>query len=249
MVLEANMFLIDNSEWMINGDYIPNRFDAQKDTVHLIFNQKINDNPETMCGLMTMGENNPQVLSTLTRDYGKFLSATHDLPVRGDSKFGDAIQIAQLALKHRENKTQRPRIVAFVGSPVVEDEKNLIRLAKRMKKNNIAIDIIHIGELESEGALQRFIEAANSNDNCHLVSVPPSSQLLSDLVNQSPIGQGVPASQGQFEYGVDPNLDPELALALELSMAEERARQEVSAQKPAEPSEPAEEQGDKKMQE
>ncbi|CAA22589.1 26S proteasome regulatory subunit rpn10 [Schizosaccharomyces pombe] len=243
MVLEATMILIDNSEWMINGDYIPTRFEAQKDTVHMIFNQKINDNPENMCGLMTIGDNSPQVLSTLTRDYGKFLSAMHDLPVRGNAKFGDGIQIAQLALKHRENKIQRQRIVAFVGSPIVEDEKNLIRLAKRMKKNNVAIDIIHIGELQNESALQHFIDAANSSDSCHLVSIPPSPQLLSDLVNQSPIGQGVVASQNQFEYGVDPNLDVELALALELSMAEERARQEVAAQKSSEETE------DKKMQE
>lgn len=42
---------------MINGDYIPTRFEAQKDTVHMIFNQKINDNPENMCGLMTIGDN------------------------------------------------------------------------------------------------------------------------------------------------------------------------------------------------
>lgn len=63
------------------------------------------------------------------------------------------------------------------------------------------------------------------------------------MVNQSPIGQGVVASQNQFEYGVDPNLDVELALALELSMAEERARQEVAAQKSSEETE------DKKMQE
>lgn len=89
----------------------------------------------------------------------------HDLPVRGNAKFGDGIQIAQLALKHRENKIQRQRIVAFVGSPIVEDEKNLIRLAKRMKKNNVAIDIIHIGELQNESALQHFIDAANSSDS------------------------------------------------------------------------------------
>ena len=37
-----------------------------------------------------------------------------------------------------------------------------------------------------------------------------------------------------FEFGVDPNLDPELALALRVSMEEERARQEAAAKKAAE---------------
>lgn len=39
---------------------------------------------------------------------------------------------------------------------------------------------------------------------------------------------------GGFEFGVDPNLDPELALALRVSMEEERARQEAAAKKAAE---------------
>lgn len=37
-----------------------------------------------------------------------------------------------------------------------------------------------------------------------------------------------------FDFGVDPNLDPELALALRVSMEEERARQEAAAKKAAE---------------
>ena len=48
----------------------------------------------------------------------------------------------------------------------------------------------------------------------------------------SPIVQGedgtgaVPTGTG-FEFGVDPNEDPELALALRVSMEEQRARQEA----------------------
>ena len=32
------------------------------------------------------------------------------------------LQIAQLALKHRQNKNQRQRIVIFIGSPIQEDK-------------------------------------------------------------------------------------------------------------------------------
>ena len=41
---------------------------------------------------------------------------------------------------------------------------------------------------------------------------------------------------GDFDFGVDPNLDPELALALRVSMEEERARQEAAAKRAAEES-------------
>lgn len=37
-----------------------------------------------------------------------------------------------------------------------------------------------------------------------------------------------------FDFGVDPNMDPELALALRISMEEERARQEAAAKKASE---------------
>lgn len=35
------------------------------------------------------------------------------------------------------------------------------------------------------------------------------------------------ATGGEFDFGVDPSLDPELAMAIRLSMEEERARQEA----------------------
>lgn len=57
-----------------------------------------------------------------------------------------------------------------------------------------------------------------------MVSVPPGNQLLSDVLLSSPIiagENGVPAglvsSGGGFEFGVDPNLDPELALVFHYS--------------------------------
>ena len=36
----------------------------------------------------------------------------------GKSDFMTGIQIAQMALKHRSNKSQRQRIVVFVASPI-----------------------------------------------------------------------------------------------------------------------------------
>ena len=54
MPLEATMMLIDNSEFMRNGDYIPTRFDAQRDAVTTVFSTKTDSNPENTVGVMTM---------------------------------------------------------------------------------------------------------------------------------------------------------------------------------------------------
>jgi 26S proteasome regulatory subunit N10 len=44
------------------------------------------------------------------------------------------------------------RIVAFVGSPVETEEKELVKLAKRLKKEKVNIDIVSFGEEVSPGA-------------------------------------------------------------------------------------------------
>lgn len=45
---------IDNSEYMRNGDYAPNRFDAQSDAISVVFGHKTDSNPENTAGVMTM---------------------------------------------------------------------------------------------------------------------------------------------------------------------------------------------------
>lgn len=38
------------------------------------------------------------------------------------------------------------RIVAFVGSPVEAEEKELVKLAKRLKKEKVNVDVVSFGE-------------------------------------------------------------------------------------------------------
>ena len=71
---------------------------------------------------------------TLTSDVGKILTNLHTVRIDGEGHFSSGIQVAQLALKHRQNKNQKQRIVLFVGSPISEDEKALVRLGKKLKK-------------------------------------------------------------------------------------------------------------------
>ncbi|KAH7101118.1 hypothetical protein BKA62DRAFT_704314 [Auriculariales sp. MPI-PUGE-AT-0066] len=254
MPLEATVIVIDNSEFMRNGDYAPTRFEAQADTVTTIFGHKVDSNPESTVGLMSMAGKGPEVLVTHTREIGKILGGLHDARQRlsGASDVSTAIAVAQLALKHRANKSLRQRIIVFVGSPLAADEKSLVKLAKKLKKNNVAVDVVSFGEEEENAErLRAFIENVSSSDNSHLVTVAPGPRLISDAVISSPIlagdtgipeelmgdagGAGPSSGAGNdFEFGVDPSLDPELAMALRLSLEESRARdQAVAAQQPA----------------
>ncbi|XP_041020877.1 26S proteasome non-ATPase regulatory subunit 4 homolog isoform X3 [Juglans microcarpa x Juglans regia] len=116
MVLEATMICIDNSEWMRNGDYAPSRFKAQADAVNFICGAKTQSNPENTVGILTMAGKGVRVLVTPTSDLGKILACNHGLEIGGEMNLASGIQVAQLALKHRQNKKQQQRIIVFCGS-------------------------------------------------------------------------------------------------------------------------------------
>ncbi|KAG8218210.1 hypothetical protein J3R82DRAFT_3772 [Butyriboletus roseoflavus] len=219
MPLEATMMIIDNSEYMRNGDYTPSRFDAQSDAVNTIFQTKIDSNPENTVGLMTMAHKGPEVLVTHSKDVGQILKAIHTATskIGGSIDIPTAINIAQLALKHRENKNLRQRIIVFVGSPLQgtgADEREMVKLAKKLKKNNVAIDFISFGDGIEEGESKRAQVDRG---------IPPEA--LAGAAGAS--GSG---GANNFEFGVDPSLDPELAMALRMSMEEEQARQAAEEQ-------------------
>ncbi|KAK2593811.1 proteasome regulatory particle base subunit rpn10 [Conoideocrella luteorostrata] len=245
MVLEAVMVVVDNSESSRNGDYQPSRFDSQVDAVNVLFQSITQGNPESSVGLMSMGGKGPEVLVTLTTEQGKILEGLHRTKkkIGGSSHLKTGIQVATLALKHRQNRSQRQRIIVFICSPIEENEKELTLLAKKMKKGNISVDFILFGDLDdddTQNKLQVFNDTVKANEGSHLVVIPPSSKLLSDQLVATPIllgesalssgaAGGVGGGNDEFEFGFDPAMEPELALALRMSMEEEKARQEKRA--------------------
>lgn len=125
-----------------------------------------------------------------------------------------------------------------------------MKLAKRLKKEKVNVDIINFGEEVSGGGrgpwaggwlrcgpcqagsrvlralpqevntekLTAFVNTLNGKDGTgsHLVTVPPGPSLADALIS-SPIlaGEGgamLGLGASDFEFGVDPSADPELAL-------------------------------------
>jgi 26S proteasome regulatory subunit N10 len=270
MPLESCMILLDCSEYMRNGDYVPTRLSAQQDAANLLVSAKTQSHPESTVGVSAGTE----LLVSPTDNVGIILNALHDVRLQqqhGQQDVCSSVQVASLALKHRRNKNGAQRIVLFVGSPVVAESRALIKAGRQLKKNNVGIDVVCMGELEhNEDKMRELVDAANgrvaegaggadgaaAERTCHLVTIP-AGVLPSDVLASSPIlaqgggggggygaaaggggdgdfgaaggggGGGGGAEGGGFsDYGVDPNMDPELAMALRVSMEEERARQE-----------------------
>ena len=116
---------------------------------------------------------------THTKEIGQILGGLHSASskISGSINVPTALSIAQLALKHRENKNLRQRVIVFAGSPLetdAESTENMIKLARKLKKNNVAVDFVAfgdaVGEEGGEGVLRAFVENINSGDNSYVFS-------------------------------------------------------------------------------
>ena len=113
------------------------------------------------------------MLVTNSKDLGQILDGIHSATgkVEGTADLATAISVAQLALKHRQDKNLRQRIIALVGSPLAgeaAEQDRMVKLAKRLKKNNVAVDVVAFGEGVDENnssILKAFVDNANSSDN------------------------------------------------------------------------------------
>jgi 26S proteasome regulatory subunit N10 len=232
MPLESCMILLDCSQYMRNGDYLPTRFQAQQDAANLLIGAKTDRHTESTIGVAAGTE----LLLSPTDDVAHIMGAVHRARLGpGARDLAAALAVAALALKHRRNKNGAQRIVLFVGTPVTTDVKALQKVGRQLKKNNVALDVVAMGEWEvNETPLSELVAAANGRTEeggertGHLVAIP-AGVLPSDVLAASPILAGLGADGGDFALGgggVDANMDPELAMALRVSMEEERARQE-----------------------
>lgn len=196
---------------------------------------KLKSNPENNIGLLSLADT--RVLVTLTNEMGKVLTKLHQVKPKGSVDLIRGIKVANLALKHRQGKNHKPRVVLFLASPIQVEQAEFIKLAKRLKKEKVNIDIVNFGEEEANRELlNEFVTTINGKEGTgsHLISIAAPTN-LADALLQSPVvqgedGSGLPAGFGPgYQYGMED--DPELAMALRISMEEQRLKQEAEVKK------------------
>uniref|UniRef100_A0A8R1EG54 26S proteasome non-ATPase regulatory subunit 4 n=2 Tax=Caenorhabditis japonica TaxID=281687 RepID=A0A8R1EG54_CAEJA len=181
-----------------------------------------------------------QVLSSLSTEAGRLMMKTHQVEPFGKCNFIAGIKIAHLALKHRQNRNHKMRVVLFIGSPLEEiDTAELVRIGKKMKKEKVQCDVIMFGDNnpEEHEKFNAFVETLNGKEGTgSSLTVVPTGSSLTDALMQSSVcksedGQAAFGGTGGGEnaFGIDAENDPDLALALRVSMEEERARQAAAA--------------------
>ena len=189
MSLEATILCIDNSDWTRNGDYIPNRLHAQIAAANFIIENRCESNPENSIGIMSMAGKRVEMISTLTNDESRLLGSMNKITLNGECDIISALSISILCLKHRINKNQKQRIILFIGSPIKDKTENFVLIGKKLKKYNVAVDIISFGNVdENRETINAFLKEVNNANNSSILEVPLGSYIMDALFTSRIMG-------------------------------------------------------------
>lgn len=226
------MVVLDNSSYMINGDYPPTRWDAQMDATGILLASRSNINAENAVGLATMAGRSVEVLCTPTADNSRVSACMAEAKVSGEIHFVEALKICALVLKNRQNTALRQRIFMFVGSTIREKEEELKGIARKLNKHQIAVTVAAFGDLSGEqrGKLDTFVQLASQEDNSSVIYIDTGRNICDSLLD-APVFSGGAEKFATAELEAE---DPELKMALEMSLKDEedRRKRETAAQAP-----------------
>lgn len=216
------MVVLDNSAYMINGDYPPTRWDAQIDATGILLASRSQGNAEHAVGLATMAGRSVEVLCTPTIDNARVSSCLSEAKINGEIHFVEALKICSLVLKNRQNTNLKQRIFIFVGSTITETLEELKVIARKLNKHQIAVSIGAFGDLSAEqrAKLEAFIQTVTQEENSSVTYIATGNNIFDYLVSTPAFMSGDKPFTGD---GLDTE-DPELRMALEMSLKEEEER-------------------------
>ena len=238
MVIEATLICLDNSDWTRNGDYFSTRWTAQIDAANFIIENRCESNPENSLGILTMAGKRVDVLCSLTNDESILLNSIKNTNISGECDIITALNIGYLCLKHRMNKNQKQRIILFVGSPIKSKPEEFITLGKKLKKYNIAIDIISFGNIEeNKVCLTNLLNNINNSNNSSMLEIPIGQYIMDTILSSSIVGFG--GDQMNMDVNDNPQggninqqgigmsqFEKDMNLAMQLSLQESKAQNE-----------------------
>lgn len=141
----AVITLFDNSVTSLDGDYAPNRLDAQKDAVEEISRIFLRRNPESMFGLGTLAMPNYGIVTAITNDKRRIRAGIDSISRGTVVALEKSIRCAMFALRHKPAVLTEKKIIVILGShhdltPATKDE-----LVTFTNKEGASVDIVLFG--------------------------------------------------------------------------------------------------------
>jgi len=226
-IIENVMICFDNSEEMKKIDLSFDASQTQKEAVLMISKTILSQNMLNNVGIVALS-NETQLIQTLTSSSDIICRKLDTIETNGQIDLISGIRTAFSELINRAPKRLRMRIIAFVGSFVNSNLKELKDLAKGLREAKVLliVDIISFGEIEANfDKLSAFInELQNESSNLFTVK---NTKLLSQALIGSPILDVNNMSAAQVrEWALnykwnESDLDKALRLSLEQKQDEE----------------------------
>jgi 26S proteasome regulatory subunit N10 len=211
---QAVVFLIDNSATSLDGDFHPNRLDAQKNAVQRLVTYFVSSCRTTQIGLGTMGSTAFGIVSCLTTNAQRFSQCLDRISRGGECCLDRAIRCAILSLKMRDQAVVTQRVIALISSLTPLTPEDVIDLSRIAHRDRVSVDIVAFGDDVDHNALQHLV--SRMPPNSHFVFCPAGGLVLSDAVCASEIGPGL--EEGRH-LALDDEDDPDLAAAIKTSLA------------------------------
>lgn len=208
---EAIVFLVDNSATSINGDFHPDRLEAQKIAVTRLANHFSRQSQKTQFALGTLAMPGTGIIASL----GNRDSATRSLldveAGEGRANVDKGIRCAILALHQCEDPRQKRRVIVMIGSETTPawTQGMCDLLVHSIKSEKIILNIVAFGNDVETNPLRFIISELQNIPQSYFLACP-TNQLLSDAIIASQIG----TSPDSLYDGMD---DPELVEVLRLS--------------------------------
>ncbi|KRH93372.1 26S proteasome regulatory complex, subunit RM1530/PSMD4 [Pseudoloma neurophilia] len=203
---ETTIFIVDNSLYGQNQDYLPNRYMAQLNAINQVFSMS----PEKhLFGAVPIGQPTPNYILTPTESRNDARAFLSNLGLSNNLSIASNVTITERIAK---NVSEERKIVLFLSTVLNDIElQDTIVALQETHQQKTTVFVFLFGD-----AIQYYIFFDNelSNGNCRIFCVQRTEN-LTDIVTDALSG-----------YMYDDEMDPQLALALKLSAQEAQQAQQ-----------------------
>lgn len=219
--------IIDNSEYSRNGDFQPNRYQQEIDCSDYFVRNLKNTSGNAHTAVIAGAGETPYVVLA---DAETSAIYHEKLYIKGKLNILTSVEISLL--------TSPEEIILFHCSPISDASKQdpeyqnrLIKLLKKLKKNSITLEVINFGEIDTNTEFWEAVIQEVGSDVIKLMNFMPEGgnllwEQISDYKQRLVFNNDDGGENPFMEYGgIDPSMDPELAMALRMSLEEEQQRQ------------------------
>ena len=205
----AIAIIIDNSETSINGDFYPNRIDAQRTAAFQLSSYTLQSNPQSQIALFSAGSHEFGVRISFTSNPSKISSVLAQITSGGFLKLNLCIKQAIISF-HFAEEVEKKNILCFVGSNNDITKETAEELSLKCRKEQIVLGfVVFGGSVPNSNLLEQL--AKSTSEKAIFILLDPHD-VISDAVLKSDLGPGEENARVGVEYiaRFDPGLAEQL---------------------------------------